>query len=79
MPLWTREGRALLDGLGLEAVDHVLPVMDVLDRRIKEMSLDLKHMCGEDPRARLLTAIPGVGYQPCAAHGQRDRRRTPVP
>ena len=60
--LWTREGRALLDGLGLEAVDQILPVMDVLDRQIKEISWGMKRMCGEDPRARLLTTIPGVGY-----------------
>jgi len=61
-PLWTREGRELLRGLGLEAVDQVLPVMDALDRQIAKMSWGLKRMCGEDPRARLLTTIPGVGY-----------------
>ena len=61
-PLWTREGRELLRGLGLEAVDQVLPVMDVLDRQITALSRGLKRMCGEDPRASLLTTIPGVGY-----------------
>ena len=60
--LWTREGRALLDGLDLEAVDQVLPVMDVLDRQIAKISWGMRRMCGEDPRARLLTTIPGVGY-----------------
>jgi len=59
---WTREGRELLRGLELEAVDQVLPVMVVLDRQILEISRGLKRMCGEDPRARLLTTIPGVGY-----------------
>jgi len=62
VPLWTREGRIRLDGLELEAVDQVLPVMDVLDRQIKEISWGLKRMCGEDSRASLLTTIPGVGY-----------------
>jgi transposase len=62
LSLWTREGRELLRGLDLEAVDQVLPVLDVLDRQIGKMSLDLRRMCGEDPRARLLTTIPGVGY-----------------
>ena len=62
VPLWTREGRALLDGLGLEAVDQVIPVMDVLDRQIGEISRGMRRMCGEDPNARLLTTIPGVGY-----------------
>lgn len=61
-PLWSREGRELLRDLGLEAVDQVLPVMAALDKQIAHMSLDLRRMCGEDPRARLLTTIPGVGY-----------------
>ena len=60
--LWTREGRALLRGLALEAVDQVLPVLDTLDDQIAVISRDLKRRCGEDPRARLLTTIPGVGY-----------------
>ena len=59
---WTWEGRELLRGLGLEAVDQVLQVMDVLDRQIGKISLGLSRMCDEDPRARLLTTIPGVGY-----------------
>lgn len=62
VPPWTRQGRELLRGLGLEAVDQVQPVMVVLDRQILEISRGLKRTCGEDPRARLLTTIPGVGY-----------------
>ena len=62
VPLFTREGRELLHGLELEAVDQVLPVMDTLDRQIAHMSWGLRRMCGEDPRACLLTTIPGVGY-----------------
>jgi len=62
VPLFTRKGRELLRGLGLEAVDQVMPVMLTLDRQIKEISWGLKRMCGEDPRASLLTIIPGVGY-----------------
>jgi transposase len=62
VPLFTRNGRELLRGLGLEAVDQVLPVMDALDRQIALISGSLKRMCGEDPRASLLTTIPGVGY-----------------
>jgi len=62
VPLFTRNGRDLLRGLGLEAVDQVLPVMDTLDRQIALISGSLKRMCNEDPRASLLTTIPGVGY-----------------
>ena len=62
VPLFTRNGRELLRGLGLEAVDQILPVLDALDRQIALISGSLKRMCGEDPRASLLTTIPGVGY-----------------
>ena len=55
VPLFTREGRILLRGLGLEAVDQVLPVMDTLDRQIATMSGGLKRMCSEDP---------GPGFSP---------------
>lgn len=33
VPLFTREGITLLMGLGLEAVDQILPVMETLDRQ----------------------------------------------
>ena len=60
--MFTRGGTALLRGLGLEAVDQLLPIMDTLDRQIAQISGSLKRMSDEDPRARLLTIIPGVGY-----------------
>jgi transposase len=59
---WTRKGRMLLESLGLECIDQVLPVMNTLDRQIAVMSRDLRRSCGENPKARLLTTIPGVGY-----------------
>jgi transposase len=59
---WTRKGRMLLQGLELEAVDQVLPVLDALDSQITEMSRGLRRTCGEKPQAKLLTTIPGVGY-----------------
>ncbi len=34
-PLFTRRGRELLGSLGLEAVDQITPVLDVLDRQIQ--------------------------------------------
>jgi hypothetical protein len=59
---WIWERRELLQGLDMDAVNQVVPVIDVLDRQIGKMSLDLRRMCGEDPRVRLLTTICGVGY-----------------
>lgn len=61
-PLFTREGVELLRGLGLEAVDQMLSVIEALDRQIARISGSLRRMSGEEPRARLLTTIPGVGY-----------------
>jgi len=60
-PLFTRRGRELLRSLGLEAVTQLLPVMDALDTQISGISGSLRRMSGDDPRARLLTTIPGVG------------------
>ena len=59
---FSKTGKGLLQGLGLEAVDQVIPVMEVLDRQIGEISRGMRRMCGEDPNAGLLTTIPGVGY-----------------
>ena len=52
----------MLRGLGLEAVDQLLPVIEILDRQVKVVSGCLRRVYREDPRVRLLTAIPGVGY-----------------
>jgi transposase len=62
VPPFTREGRALLQGLGIEAMDQLFPVLDTLDGQIAQVSAGLRRMCGEDPKASLLTTIPGVGY-----------------
>jgi len=62
VPLFTREGLELLRSLRLEAVDQLLPVMEALDMQISRISGSLRRMSGEDPRAQLLTTIPGVGY-----------------
>ena len=62
MPLFIKEDMALLRGLGLEGVDQLLPIIDALDVQIARISGSLRRMSGEDPRARLLTTIPGVGY-----------------
>ena len=61
-PLFTYEGTALLRDLDLEAVDQMLPVIEVLDRQIAQISGSLRQMSGEEPCDRLLTTIPGVGY-----------------
>jgi transposase len=61
-PLFTREGLGLLRSLRLEAVDQLLPVIETLDAQINRISGGLRRMSGEDPRAELLTPIPGVGY-----------------
>ena len=61
-PPFSKTGKSLLQDLGLEAVDQVIPVMDVLDKQIGKISWGMRRMCGENPNAELLTTIPGVGY-----------------
>lgn len=43
-------------------MDRLFPVLDTLNRQIAQVSAGLRRMCGEDPRARLLTTKPGVSY-----------------
>jgi len=62
VPPFSIEGRGLLTGLGLDAVNQILPVMDTVDVQIRCISRQLKRMSGRDERARLLMTIPGVGY-----------------
>ena len=61
-PPFSKTGKERLQDLGLEAVDQVIPVMDVLDKQIGKISWGMRRMCGENPNAELLTTIPGVGY-----------------
>ena len=61
-PLFTRRGRELLRCLGIDAVDQLLLVMEVLDRQIHEVSKKIRGLAGENEDAKLLTTIPGVGY-----------------
>jgi transposase len=59
---FTRKGREVLKGLGIGAVSQLLPVIEVLDRQIGEVSSVIEGMAVENGDARLLTTIPGVGY-----------------
>jgi transposase len=65
-PLWTRTGRAWLDGLVLPAaprgiVDDCLGLVDQLTPIIARLERDLLAHARPDPRVAALTALPGVG------------------
>ena len=62
IPLFTRRGRELLKSLGIDAVNQLLSVMEVLDVQIREVSGKIKGLVEESEDAMLLTTIPGVGY-----------------
>lgn len=62
VPRFTREGRTLLQSLGLEAVGQVLPVAGTLNGQMVQISASLKRMCGEYHQTRLFSTILGVGY-----------------
>lgn len=61
-PPFTRLGREVLMGLGIEAVNQLLPVIEVLDGQIGLISKNIEKMACENEDAMLLTTIPGVGY-----------------
>lgn len=62
VPLFTRRGRELLKCLGIDAVNQLLSVMEVLNVQIREVSEKIRSLAREKEEAMLLTTIPGVGY-----------------
>ena len=63
-----REGRRWLDELPLSCekrarLDSFLRVLDCLTTEIKEADSRIKVAVDDDPRANLLTTVPGIGYR----------------
>jgi len=60
--LFTRKGVEWLHSMGLEPIECYLRIMAPLSDEIRHLSLQLRHMAGEDGDVRLLMTIPGIGY-----------------
>ena len=60
--LFTRKGVEWLHSLGLEPIECYLRVMGPLKDEIRRLSLELRHLAGNDEEVRLLMTIPGIGY-----------------
>jgi len=60
--LFTRPGKAVLRGLGINAIDDYLVVIDTLDEPIKRLEKQIEFLASENADAKLLMSIPGVGY-----------------
>jgi transposase len=61
-PLFTRKGREVLQGLGIDAVSQLLPVLAVLDQQIRAVSAVIDRTAVGNRDAMLLTTMPGVGF-----------------
>ena len=59
---FAKKRRPMLKRLGIRAVDECLTVMGSLDKRIREISKELKLKADNNEDAKLLMTIPGVGY-----------------
>jgi transposase len=64
--LFGRQGRAWLAGVVLraaarQAIDAHLRMIDQLDQEIHALDQQLRHLSQEDPEARCLMSIPGIG------------------
>jgi transposase len=59
---FTKREKQQLQKLGILGVNQCLPVLEVLDERIAELSKIIKQKAGESEDAKLLMTIPGVGY-----------------
>jgi transposase len=60
-PLFTRKGLDVLQGLGIDAVSQLLPVLEVLDHQIRAVSALIDRTALGSRDARLLTTLPGIG------------------
>lgn len=61
VPLSTRSG-CELKCLGIESINQLTAVIDVLDKQILEVSKKIRDLARMNEDAVLLTTIPGVGY-----------------
>lgn len=62
VPLFTKHGMEQVRCLGLDAVNQLLSVIEVLNVQIQLASMKIKRLACENGDAMLLTSIPGVGY-----------------
>jgi transposase len=60
--LFTKKGVGWLQGLGLEPIECYLRVIVSLSDEIRRLSLQLRHLAGEDRDVKLLMTILGIGY-----------------
>ena len=60
--LFTKKGVEWLHSLSLEPIECYLRIMEPLNVEIRRLSLQLKHLAGDDEDVKLLMSIPGVGY-----------------
>ena len=60
--LFTRKGFEWLHSLGLEPIECYLRIIAPLSDEIRRLSLELRHLAGDDGDVKLLMTIPGIGY-----------------
>lgn len=65
--LFGKTGRSFLESLELESpyrenLDRQLRIMDLLTKEIKEMEKAITKQVRQDPQAKRLTTIPGMGF-----------------
>ena len=48
VPLFTQEGVSLMEGLSLDAVDQMLPLIEALNQQIRRINVGLRRMIRED-------------------------------
>ena len=60
--IFTKKGIEWLRSLGIESVNRYLDVMEILNEKIKEISLEIKEIAKENEDVKLLMTIPGINY-----------------
>ncbi len=60
--IFTKNGIEWLRSLGIESINRYLDVMEILNEKIREISLKIKEIAKENEDAKLLMTIPGINY-----------------
>lgn len=60
--LFTENGKEHLRSLKIAAVDDCLDTIDFLDRKIRQLDMQIRKMAADDRYAKHLITIPGISY-----------------
>ncbi|KXB08066.1 hypothetical protein AKJ55_01500, partial [candidate division MSBL1 archaeon SCGC-AAA382M17] len=59
---FTKSGKEKLREMGIEAVDHYLPVLETIEDRIEKLEEEFEEIAEDYEKAKLLMTVPGISH-----------------